>query len=100
MSIPTSNGKTVLVTGINGYIGSHVGLEALSRGYSLRGTSRSIASTHALLAGPLAPYADRIEIVEVPDITVPHAFDAAVKGAWGPLSSIRLTLMDILTSEA
>jgi nucleoside-diphosphate-sugar epimerase len=80
MSIPTSNGKVVLVTGINGYIGSQVGLDALSRGYSLRGTSRSVARTHALLAGPFAKYADRIEIIEVPDITVPKAFNAAVKG--------------------
>lgn len=81
MSIPASNGKVVLITGINGYIGSKIGLDALSQGYSIRGTSRSVASSHALLAGPFAPYTDRIEIFEVPDITVPKAFDAAVKGS-------------------
>jgi nucleoside-diphosphate-sugar epimerase len=82
MSIPASNGKVVLITGINGYIGSKIGLDALNQGYSIRGTSRSVASTHALLAGPFAPYSDRIEIFEVPDITAPKAFDAAVKGSW------------------
>ena len=83
MSIPASNGKIVLITGINGYIGSKIGLDAVSRGYSIRGTSRSVASTHDLLAGPFAPYADRVEIFEVPDITAPKAFDAAVKGSLG-----------------
>lgn len=80
MSIPANNGKVVLITGINGYIGSKIGLDALSRGYSIRGTSRSTVSTHALLAGPFGPYADRVEIFEVPDITAPKAFDTAVKG--------------------
>ncbi|KAL5349664.1 hypothetical protein ACLOAV_004694 [Pseudogymnoascus australis] len=83
MSIPANNGKVVLITGINGYIGSKIGLDALSRGYSIRGTSRSTASTHALLAGPFGPYADRVEIFEVPDITAPKAFDTAVKGVHG-----------------
>lgn len=82
MSIPESNGKILLITGINGYIGSRIGLDALSRGYSIRGTSRSIASTRALLEGPFAPYADRVEVFEVSDITAPKAFDAAAKGSW------------------
>lgn len=81
MSIPEINGKILLITGINGYIGSRIALDALSRGYSIRGTSRSVASTHALLEGPFAPYADRIEVSEVSDITAPKAFDAAVKGS-------------------
>lgn len=80
MSVPTINGKVILITGINGYIASKIGLDALNKGYSIRGTSRSVASTHDLIAGPYAPYADRVEIFEIPDITEPKAFDAAVKG--------------------
>jgi nucleoside-diphosphate-sugar epimerase len=81
MAIPPRNGKTVLITGINGYIASVLGLALLEKGYSLRGTSRRIASTEPLLKGPYAPYADRIKIYEVPDMTVDGAFDEAVKGS-------------------
>jgi len=83
MSLPPSNGKTLLVTGINGYIASSLGELILSKGYNLRGTSRSIHSTDPLVNGALASYASRIEIVEVPDMTVPGAFDKAVKGMHG-----------------
>lgn len=83
MAIPPRNGKTVLITGINGYIASVLGLALLEKGYSLRGTSRRTASTEPLLKGPYAPYADRIKIYEVPDMTVDGAFDEAVKGSSG-----------------
>jgi nucleoside-diphosphate-sugar epimerase len=81
MAIPSSNGKTVLITGLNGYIASVLGLALLEKGYSLCGTSRRSASTEPLLKGPYAPYADRIKIYEVPDMTVDGAFDEAVKGS-------------------
>jgi nucleoside-diphosphate-sugar epimerase len=83
MSLPPSNGKTLLVTGISGYIASSLGELILSKGYNLRGTSRSLASTEPLVNGAYAPFASRIEILEVPDITVPGAFDKAVKGVHG-----------------
>lgn len=37
-----SKGKTVLVTGITGFAGSHVALSALRAGYSVRGAVRSL----------------------------------------------------------
>ena len=80
MSLPESNGKTVLVTGINGYIASVLGLDLLKKGYSLRGTSRRAASAEPLLKGPFAPYADRVKVYEVPDMTIDGAFDEAAKG--------------------
>jgi nucleoside-diphosphate-sugar epimerase len=83
MSLPPSNGKTLLVTGINGYIASSLGELVLSKGYNLRGTSRSLHSTDPLVRGALAAYSSRIEILEVPDMTVPGAFDTAVKGVHG-----------------
>ena len=50
----------------------------------MRGTTRRAQSTEALLKGPYGEYADagRIEIFEVPDITVAGAFDDASKGLW------------------
>lgn len=81
MAIVPSNGKTVLITGINGYIASVLGLALLEKGYTLRGTSRRIASSEPLLKGPYAPYADRVKIYEVPDMTIDGAFDEASKGS-------------------
>jgi len=83
MSLPASNGKTVLVTGINGYIASVLGQLLLKKGYSLRGTTRRVASAQPLLDGPYAAYKERVEIYEVPNMTVDGAFDEAVKGVDG-----------------
>ena len=80
MSGPQGNGKTVLVTGINGYIASTIGFHLLSNGYNLRGTTRSSKSAAPLLDGAYEDYASRVEIFEVPDSTIPGAFDEAVKG--------------------
>jgi GDP-D-mannose dehydratase len=80
MSLPLSNGKTILITGINGYIASVLGALVLSKGYSLRGTSRRLASTETLLTGPYAKYKERVRIFEVPDMTLDGAFDEAAKG--------------------
>jgi GDP-D-mannose dehydratase len=80
MAIAEKNGKTVLITGINGYIAGVLGQLLLTKGYSLRGTTRRAASVEPLLNGAYAPYKNRIEIFEVPDMTKPGAFDEAVKG--------------------
>lgn len=82
MSIPKCNGKTVLITGINGYIASRIGHDLLKKGYKIRGTSRSKPSTEALLNGTYKEFAGRVEMVSVPDMTIPGAFDEAVKGAY------------------
>jgi nucleoside-diphosphate-sugar epimerase len=80
MAIPESNGKTVLITGINGYIAGVLGQLLLTKGYSLRGTTRRAASVEPLLKGAYAPYKDRIQIIEVSDMTKSGAFDEAAKG--------------------
>jgi hypothetical protein len=84
MTLPASNGQTLLITGINGYIASVLGVFVLSEGYSLRGTTRRAASAEPLLSGPYAPYKDRVKIYEVPDMTVDGAFDEAAKGSSAP----------------
>ncbi|EMR80895.1 hypothetical protein ACHAP3_006486 [Botrytis cinerea] len=83
MAIPSSNNKTVLITGINGYIASVLGLHLLQAGYSVRGTTRRVSSAEPLLKGPYAPYIDRVKIYEVPDMTISGAFDEAVQGVDG-----------------
>lgn len=77
-----SNGKTVLITGLNGYVAGHIGLLALAKGYSIHGTVRSVSAADGLLSGAFAPYVDRVKIFHVPDITEEGAFDEATKGAF------------------
>jgi GDP-D-mannose dehydratase len=82
MTIPASNGKTVLITGINGYIASVLGQLLLSEGYSIRGTTRSSASSNPLVNGPYQPYKERVQIYEIPDMIASGAFDEAAKGTY------------------
>jgi nucleoside-diphosphate-sugar epimerase len=86
MALPASNGKTILITGINGYIASVLGQLLLSKGYSIRGTTRRTVASDPLLKGPYAPYKERIQIYEIPDMTVSGAFDEAAKGTYFVLS--------------
>jgi nucleoside-diphosphate-sugar epimerase len=69
----------VLVTGANGYIAAKTVEAFLEAGYSVRGTVRRLSSGDEVAAA-LPQYASQLSFVEVPDITVPHAFDEAVKG--------------------
>lgn len=71
----------VLITGANGYIAAQTVESFLRAGYSVRGTVRSKARAQSLISA-LAPEfgTDRLELVEVKDITVPGAFDEAIKG--------------------
>ncbi|TKA65606.1 hypothetical protein B0A55_09897 [Friedmanniomyces simplex] len=77
-------GSTVLVTGANGFIASHVVNQLLLAGYAVRGTVRSPARAqwmHDLFDPQYG--ADRFETVVVPDMVADGAFDAAVKGVSG-----------------
>ena len=77
--------KIILITGINGYIASHIALQLLKKGYSVRGTSRSASAAQRLVSpdgGPFHPYHAQFQHMVVPDITVPSAFDDAVKGVY------------------
>jgi nucleoside-diphosphate-sugar epimerase len=80
-TLPQSKDKLVLITGATGYVASRAANDFLEAGFSVRGTSRSLKSAQALLSF-FSAYVDagRFSIVEVPDITVPGAFDEAVKG--------------------
>ncbi|MCJ1308528.1 hypothetical protein MMC25_002181 [Agyrium rufum] len=80
MTLSKSNGKIVLVSGINGFIASRIGMDLLEQGYTLRGTARQAHSADALVNGPYKQYADRVQMLSVPDMTVDGAFDEAVKG--------------------
>ncbi|EPX71415.1 flavonol reductase/cinnamoyl-CoA reductase family protein [Schizosaccharomyces octosporus yFS286] len=73
-----SNQQLVLVTGVTGFIGAHVAVSLLKKGYRVRGTVRSMEKANELIR--LNPeLKDKIEFVIVKDITEPYAFKDVVK---------------------
>ncbi|KAJ0159950.1 Aldehyde reductase 2 [Colletotrichum tanaceti] len=76
-----TKGSTVLVTGINGYLGSHVADQFLQHGYNVRGTVRDVNKSSWLCDLFDAKYGKgRFELLAVPDITVEGAYSEVVKG--------------------
>ncbi|KAG0650475.1 Ketoreductase [Hyphodiscus hymeniophilus] len=70
--------QRVLLTGANGFVGSHVLEQLLSRGFSVRAVIRSQSKAAQVLADfPTAGSA--LDFGIVPDITTPGAFDEVVK---------------------
>lgn len=69
-------GSLILVTGSTGYVASNLIHEAIEAGYSVRGTTRSVAKTETENA--FDP--DRYERVCVARFDAPGAFDEAVAG--------------------
>ncbi|CZT25515.1 uncharacterized protein RCC_11248 [Ramularia collo-cygni] len=79
-----NKGDIVLVTGVNGFIGSHVVEELIAAGFQVRGTSRTLAKAQYLVDYIEKKFGSgKIEIVEVPDMIQDGAYDAAVKGVSG-----------------
>ncbi|KAK3369247.1 hypothetical protein B0T24DRAFT_357282 [Lasiosphaeria ovina] len=91
-------GSIVLVTGATGFIGSHTVVELLQKGYKVRGTVRNLEQASWLPALPrIKPYADKgdLELVEVPDLGVPRAFDDAVRGVSAIINVAAITSFDL-----
>ncbi|KAF2814089.1 NAD(P)-binding protein [Mytilinidion resinicola] len=74
-----SPGGLILVTGANGYIGSHLIDHLLKKGYQVRGTVRD-ATAQAWMT---SHFGDKFSLVQVPDLSAPNALDEAVKGVNG-----------------
>ncbi|KAB2574784.1 NAD-dependent epimerase/dehydratase [Lasiodiplodia theobromae] len=74
-------GSTVLVTGVNGLIGSHVADKFLQSGYKVRGTVRDTKKNAWMSEFFDEKYGKgNFELVSVPDMAVEGAFDEAKKG--------------------
>ncbi len=71
--------KTVLITGISGFIAKHTAVEFLNAGYKVRGTVRSKAKGEKVIE-TIAKYADgaKVEIFEA-DLSSDAGWDEAVK---------------------
>ncbi|KDN62139.1 putative NAD dependent epimerase/dehydratase [Colletotrichum sublineola] len=77
----TSN-QTLLVTGANGYIGTHIVSYALERGFNVRATARSEAS-FANLRALFPNFSDRLSFAIAPDITKHESYRDAFTGVTG-----------------
>ncbi len=75
------NNKNVLVTGITGFIGSHIAVQLLNSGYSVRGTMRNLQRKDSILKTLSAhtENSDRLEFVKG-ELTNPEDWDKAVEG--------------------
>ncbi|KAL7910419.1 NAD(P)-binding protein [Trichoderma velutinum] len=98
-------GDLVLLTGATGFIGFRTLVLLLEAGYKVRAAVRNVAGFERIKAlKSAAPYASQIEHIIVPDITVPGAYDDAVKGVKyivhiaSPFSAPDLTQGDYETS--
>ncbi|KAI9666418.1 MAG: methylglyoxal reductase (NADPH-dependent) gre2 [Bathelium mastoideum] len=70
----------ILLTGANGFVGSHVLSQLLDRGISVRAVVRSESKASAVAENfPNHANTPWLDFAVVPDITVPHAFDSALK---------------------
>ncbi|KAJ4305682.1 hypothetical protein N0V90_001213 [Kalmusia sp. IMI 367209] len=76
---PVPKNGLVLVTGANGYLGSITVQTLLSSGYRVRGSVRD-SSKHEWM---LSHYGPKFELVSIPDVSLPGAFDEAIKGIDG-----------------
>lgn len=88
-------GSTVLVTGVNGFLGSHIADQFLQRGFKVRGTVRD-ASRNAWLETLFAKEYDatRFELWQIPDMSISGSLDGAAKGRytviWLPLLTFHI----------
>lgn len=74
-------GSTVLVTGANGYIASHIADKLLGLGYNVRGTVRDPKRHQWMIDMFDKQYGKgKFELFHVPDMATEGAFDNAVKG--------------------
>lgn len=74
-------GSTVVVTGTNGFIGSHVADQFLKEGYNVRGTVRDTDKSiwlRELFEKKYGP--GRFELLSVPDISIAGSYDHVAKG--------------------
>ncbi|KAL6886246.1 hypothetical protein HDV57DRAFT_382557 [Trichoderma longibrachiatum] len=73
-------GEFVLLTGATGMIGFRTLVFLLEAGYKVRAAVRNQAGFDRISQlKPIAPYASQLSSIIVPDITVPGAYDEAVK---------------------
>ncbi|GAA5908401.1 uncharacterized protein JCM6883_004379 [Sporobolomyces salmoneus] len=76
--------KTVLVTGVSGFLASYIVSDLLSHNYTVHGTVRSLSrSQDALLARYPPEQAERLKLFEVKDLVQGEGLEEAMRGCEG-----------------
>ncbi|KAF9870437.1 hypothetical protein CkaCkLH20_12104 [Colletotrichum karsti] len=87
--------STVVVSGANGFIASHIADQLLAAGYLVRGTVRDPSKTTWLSSHFDKTYgAGRFTLHAVPEVTKDGAFDEVVKGADAAIHTVAIMNMD------
>ncbi|KAL6901260.1 hypothetical protein GGI43DRAFT_433947 [Trichoderma evansii] len=99
MAEPTAaipQGSLVLVTGLTGYIATHVAQEFFRHGYKVRGTVRDLSKASWLKDDLFSAEhaAGNLELIQVPDLGAPNAFGDAIKGVAAIAHIATVTNMD------
>lgn len=79
---PPPSKQSILLTGISGFVGSHIAHAFLEAGYKVHGTVRSENSIPGMKKIH-AKYADQLSFAVVADMTVPDALVVAAKDVTG-----------------
>lgn len=87
-------GSLILVTGVNGFIASHVTDQLIQAGYRVRGTTRDTSKTEWMKE----MFGDALEVVVVKDMAADGAFDEACKGGCLLLLLLRLKMLNLCPS--
>ena len=74
-------GSVVVISGVSGFLGSHIADQVLAAGYKVRGTTRSVERTAWVADYFKEKYGpDSFELIEVPTMEADNAFDSVVLG--------------------
>jgi len=77
--LPTDS--LILITGVNGFLGSHIANQFLLAGYRVKGTVRNLKKSTSLQELFNERYGQGgFELVEVEDLSVPGSFDPHLQG--------------------
>ncbi|KAJ5808861.1 aldehyde reductase II [Penicillium riverlandense] len=84
MGLILPTGGLVLITGVNGFLASHLALQLIQRGYAVRGTVRSPDSASWITEAIMARYpAGKFQALVVPSLSAPGVMDDLIKDVDG-----------------
>jgi nucleoside-diphosphate-sugar epimerase len=91
-------GETILVTGVNGLIASHIADQLLGAGYAVKGTVRSVQKHQWMIPFFQSRHPNtRFTLIDIPDIGISGCFDDAVQGCAGVIHTT--SSVDMMATE-
>ncbi|KIW22610.1 hypothetical protein, variant [Cladophialophora immunda] len=94
----TPKEETILITGISGFVASHIAHTFLEAGYHVRGTVRSDKSIAGIKQAH-SQYEDQLSFVVVPDMAATDALNEAMDGVTGVIHTANPFILDPKDNE-